>query len=151
MNLEEVKEHIKEEEGYRDTMYRDHLGFATIGYGHLVLPTDKFKEGVKYSHKELLKILDYDFAIAKQDMESLTKDLDIVDGAKEILIHMLFQLGKPKVMKFQRMFENLRKKDYVGASNEMLDSLWAKKHTPARAERLARKMRELTWENIRKE
>ena len=144
MNLEEVKEHIKEEEGYRDTMYRDHLGFATIGYGHLVLPTDKFKEGVKYSHKELLKILDYDFAIAKQDMESLTKDLDIVDGAKEILIHMLFQLGKPKVMKFQRMFENLRKKDYVGASNEMLDSLWAKKHTPARAERLARKMRELT-------
>lgn len=144
MNLEEVKEHIKEEEGYRDTMYRDHLGFATIGYGHLVLPRDKFKEGVKYSHKELLKILDYDFAIAKQDMESLTKDLDIVDGAKEILIHMLFQLGKPKVMKFQRMFENLRKKDYAGASNEMLDSLWAKKHTPARAERLARKMRELT-------
>ena len=144
MNLEEVKEHIKEEEGYRDTMYRDHLGFATIGYGHLVLPTDKFKEGVKYSHKELLKILDYDFAIAKQDMESLTKDLDIVDGAKEILIHMLFQLGKPKVMKFKKMFEALTKKDYAGASNEMLDSLWAKKHTPARAERLARKMRELT-------
>ena len=144
MNLEEVKEHIKEEEGYRDTMYRDHLGFATIGYGHLVLPRDKFKEGVKYSHKELEKVFEYDFQIAKQDMESLTKDLDIVDGAKEILIHMLFQLGKPKVMKFQRMFENLRKKDYVGASNEMLDSLWAKKHTPARAERLARKMRELT-------
>ena len=144
MNLEEVKEHIKEEEGYRDTMYRDHLGFATIGYGHLVLPRDKFKEGVKYSHKELEKVFEYDFQIAKQDLESLTKDLDIVDGAKEILIHMLFQLGKPKVMKFQRMFENLRKKDYVGASNEMLDSLWAKKHTPARAERLARKMRELT-------
>ena len=144
MNLEEVKEHIKEEEGYRDNMYRDHLGLATIGYGHLVLPRDKFKEGVKYSHKELEKVFEYDFQIAKQDMESLTKDLDIVDGAKEILIHMLFQLGKPKLMKFQRMFENLRKKDYVGASNEMLDSLWAKKHTPARAERLARKMRELT-------
>ena len=144
MNLEEVKEHIKEEEGYRDTIYKDTLNFATIGYGHLVLPRDKFKEGVKYSHKELEKVFEYDFQIAKQDMESLTKDLDIVDGAKEILIHMLFQLGKPKVMKFQRMFENLRKKDYVGASNEMLDSLWAKKHTPARAERLARKMRELT-------
>ena len=151
MNLEEVKEHIKEEEGYRDNMYRDHLGFATIGYGHLVLPRDKFKEGVKYSHKELEKVFEYDFQIAKQDMESLTKDLDIVDGAKEILIHMLFQLGKPKVMKFKKMFEALTKKDYASASNEMLDSLWAKKHTPARAERLARKMRELTWENIRKE
>ena len=151
MNLEEVKEHIKEEEGYRDTIYKDTLNFATIGYGHLVLPRDKFKEGVKYSHKELEKVFEYDFQIAKQDMESLTKDLDIVDGAKEILIHMLFQLGMPKLMKFRLMFENLRKKDYVGASNEMLDSLWAKKHTPARAERLARKMRELTWENIRKE
>jgi len=146
MNLEEVKEHIKEEEGYRDTIYLDSMipPNATIGYGHLVLPRDKFKEGVKYSHKELEKVFEYDFQIAKQDMESLTKDLDIVDGAKEILIHMLFQLGMPKVMKFRLMFENLRKKDYVGASNEMLDSLWAKKHTPARAERLARKMRELT-------
>jgi len=144
MNLEEVKEHIKEEEGYRDTIYKDTLNFATIGYGHLVLPRDKFKEGVKYSHKELEKVFEYDFQIAKQDMESLTKDLDIVDGAKEILIHMLFQLGKPKVMKFKKMFEALTKKDYASASNEMLDSLWAKKHTPARAERLARKMRELT-------
>ena len=146
MNLEEVKAHIKEEEGYRDTIYLDSMTppNATIGYGHLVLPRDKFKEGVKYSQKELEKVFEYDFAISKQDMESLTKDLDIVDGAKEILIHMLFQLGKPKVMKFQRMFENLKKKDYDGASKEMLDSLWAKKHTPARAERLAKKMRELT-------
>ena len=144
MNLEEVKEHIKEEEGYRDTIYKDTLNFATIGYGHLVLPRDKFKEGVKYSQKELETVFEYDFAIAKQDMESLTKDLDIVDGAKEILIHMCFQLGKPKVSKFKKMFEALGKKDYDSAANEMLDSLWAKKHTPARAERLAKRMRELT-------
>jgi GH24 family phage-related lysozyme (muramidase) len=144
MNLEEVKEHIKEEEGYRDTIYKDTLNFATIGYGHLVLPRDKFKEGIKYSHKELEKVFEYDFAIAKQDMESLTKDLDIVDGAKEILIHMLFQLGKPKVMKFKKMFEALKNKRYDMAKLEMLDSLWAKKHTPARAERLANKMGKLT-------
>ena len=31
MNLEEVKAHIKEEEGYRDTIYKDTLNFATIG------------------------------------------------------------------------------------------------------------------------
>ena len=144
MNLEEVKAHIKEEEGYRDTIYKDTLNFATIGYGHLVLPRDKFKEGVKYSQKELEKVFEYDFAIAKQDMESLSKDLDIVDGAKEILIHMLFQLGKPKVMKFKKMFEALKNKRYDMAKLEMLDSLWAKKHTPARAERLANKMGKLT-------
>ena len=144
MNLEKVKDHIKEEEGYRDTMYKDHLGFATIGYGHLVLPRDKFKEGVKYSHKELEKVFEYDFQIAYQDAVDLCKNLDVSYECVEIIIHMCFQLGKTKVMKFQRMFENLKKKDYDGAANEMLDSLWAKKHTPARAERLARKMRELT-------
>ena len=144
MNLEEVKEHIKEEEGYRDNMYRDHLGFATIGYGHLVLPTDKFKEGIKYSHKELEKVFEYDFQIAYQDAVDLCKDLDVSYECVEIIIHMCFQLGKPKVMKFKKMFEALKNKRYDMAKLEMLDSLWAKKHTPARAERLANKMGELT-------
>tara|TARA_Y100001934_G_C12222519_1_gene711408 strand:+ start:369 stop:803 length:435 start_codon:yes stop_codon:yes gene_type:complete len=144
MNLEEVKEHIKEEEGYRDNMYRDHLGFATIGYGHLVLPTDKFKEGIKYSHKELEKVFEYDFQIAYQDAVSLCKDLDVSYECVEIIIHMCFQLGKPKVMKFKKMFEALKNKRYDIAKLEMLDSLWHKKHTPARAERLANKMGELT-------
>ena len=144
MNLEEVKEHIKEEEGYRDTIYKDTLNFATIGYGHLVLPRDKFKEGVKYSHKELEKVFEYDFQIAYQDAVSLCKDLDVSYECVEIIIHMCFQLGKPKVMKFKKMFEALKNKRYDIAKLEMLDSLWHKKHTPARAERLANKMGELT-------
>jgi lysozyme len=123
MNIEKIKYEIKEEEGYRDIMYKDHLGFATIGYGHLVLPTDKFKEGVRYD---------------------LCKDLDIVDEAKEIIIHMCFQLGKPKTAKFKKMFEALRNKEYTTAGFEMEDSLWAKQHTPARAHRLSEKMKKLT-------
>ena len=144
MNIGKIKEEIKEEEGYRNSMYRDHLGFSTIGYGHLVLPTDKFKEGVKYSQKELEKVFDYDFAIAKQDAESLTKDLDVPEEVTEILLHMCFQLGKPKVMKFKKMFAALQEKDFVTAGFEMEDSLWCKKHTPARALRLSEKMKKLT-------
>ena len=144
MNIGKIKEEIKEEEGYRNSMYRDHLGFSTIGYGHLVLPTDKFKEGVKYSQKELEKVFDFDFAIAKQDAESLTKDLDVPEEVTEIFLRMCFQLGKPKVMKFKKMFAALQKKDFVTAGFEMEDSLWCKKHTPARALRLSEKMKKLT-------
>ena len=144
MNLEKIKDEIKKEEGYRNTVYKDHLGFATIGYGHLVKPSDNFKDGVKYSYKELEKVFEYDFQISLQDMESLTKDLDIVEGAKEIIIHMCFQLGKPKTAKFKKMFEALRNKDYTTAGFEMEDSLWAKKHTPARAHRLSKQMKKLT-------
>ena len=43
MNLEQVKEHIKEEEGFSNKVYLDHLGYGTIGYGHLVKPLDNFK------------------------------------------------------------------------------------------------------------
>ena len=90
MNLEAMKEEIKEEEGYSNKVYLDHLGYGTIGYGHLVKPLDNFKEGVVYSEKELEKIFDYDFQIACQDGISLTKDIDISDEAKEIVIHMCF-------------------------------------------------------------
>ena len=143
MNIEKLKEHLREEEGYRDTVYKDHLGFATIGYGHLVLPTDKFKEGVRYDRKNLDQVFNYDFQIAYQDAMDLCKDLDIVDEAKEIIIHMCFQLGKPKTAKFKKMFEALRNKEYTTAGFEMEDSLWAKKHTPARAMRLSEKMKKL--------
>jgi lysozyme len=144
MNIEKIKYEIKEEEGYRDIMYKDHLGFATIGYGHLVLPTDKFKEGVRYDRKNLDQVFNYDFQIAYQDAMDLCKDLDIVDEAKEIIIHMCFQLGKPKTAKFKKMFEALRNKEYTTAGFEMEDSLWAKQHTPARAHRLSEKMKKLT-------
>ena len=115
MNIEKLKDEIQKEEGYRDTIYKDHLGFATIGYGHLVRPSDNFKEGVKYDRKRLLKVFDYDFQISYQDSMDLCKDLDIHDEAKEIIIHMCFQLGKPKTTKFKKMFEALRNKDYIEA------------------------------------
>ena len=44
MSYEDLKEKIKEHEGFRDQVYKDSLGFATIGYGHLVLSTDPFKQ-----------------------------------------------------------------------------------------------------------
>ena len=143
MNIEKMKAEIQKEEGYRNTVYKDHLGFKTIGYGHLVKPSDNFKEGVKYDQKELEKVFDYDFQIAHQDAMDLCKDLDIVDEAKEIIIHMCYQLGKPKTAKFKKMFEALRNKDYIEAGLQMESSLWYKQ-TPNRVMRLSEKMKKLT-------
>ena len=143
MNLEEIKSEIKKEEGFRDTVYDDHLGFATIGYGHLIKPSDNFKTGIKYDYKTLDKLFEVDFQIAYQDSMDLYKDLDIADETKEIIIHMCFQLGKPKTAKFKKMFEALRNKDYIEAGLQMEASLWAKQ-TPNRVMRLSEKMKKLT-------
>ena len=142
MNIDRLKEHLKKEEGYRDTVYKDHLGFATIGYGHLVKPHEHFIKDKKYDRKVLEKIFNYDVTIAIQDAKSLCKDIDN-EEAIEIITHMCFQLGRTKTAKFVKMFEALRNKDYTIAGFEMEDSLWAKKHTPARASRLAEQMKKL--------
>jgi GH24 family phage-related lysozyme (muramidase) len=116
------------------------LGFATIGYGHLVLPTDNFVEGVTYPKEHLEKIFDKDFDIALNSAESLLSGIEHNDTLKGIIVEMCFQLGKPRVLKFKKMWEAIRQKDYLKASEEMIDSNWHKQ-TTKRCESLARLMR----------
>jgi lysozyme len=134
--MEEIKQRIKEHEGYRDTVYSDSLGFATIGYGHLVLPTDNFVEGVAYDKETLEEVFDNDFKIAVDSARDLLRDIDhnyIIFG---VLVEMCFQLGKPKVSKFNKMFIALKEKNLDKASDEMINSRWHKQ-TPKRCESLA--------------
>jgi lysozyme len=65
---------------------------------------------------------------------------DIDDLAKEIIVEMIFQLGKTGVSKFKNMWKALSELNYVGASFEMLDSRWAKQ-TPNRANGMANLMK----------
>ena len=138
--MEEVKQRIKEHEGFRDTVYSDSLGFATIGYGHLVLPTDNFVEGVTYPKEQLEELFDMDFNQAKQSANELLVGLDINDITKGVIVEMCFQLGKPRVMKFKKMWAALRNNDFDEAANQMIDSAWHKQ-TTSRCESLAATMR----------
>ena len=138
--MEEIKQRIKEHEGYRDTVYSDSLGFATIGYGHLVLPTDNFVEGVTYDKETLEEVFDNDFKIAVDSARHLLRDIEhnyIIFG---VLVEMCFQLGKPKVSKFNKMFIALKEKNLDKASDEMINSRWHKQ-TPKRCESLANIMK----------
>ena len=67
---------------------------------------------------------------------------DLPSDVKEIILEMTYQLGVTGVLKFKKMWKALEQNDYEEASAQMLDSLWAKQ-TPARAIRLAERMREL--------
>ena len=138
----QLKERIKEHEGFRNTVYSDSLGFATIGYGHLVLPTDNFVEGVEYSEEELNNVFEVDFNTAEKDATQLIEEheVELNHNAKCVIIEMCFQLGKPRVKLFKKMWAALQIKDFGEASFQMMDSRWAKQ-TPSRAESLAKIMR----------
>ena len=140
MNYDDLKARIKEHEGFRDQVYKDSLGFATIGYGHLVLPNDPYKEGVTYSKEDLEKVFDGDFDTACSNANQLIKDLPLHHQAKCVLIEMVFQLGIGGVSKFKNMWKALGEGDYQTASEEMLDSRWAKQ-TPKRATDLSNVMK----------
>ena len=139
--VNELKERIKKHEGFRDVIYKDSLGFATIGYGHLVLPTDDFVEGQQYSREVLDAVFDKDFQNAVDNANKLIGDIPLVYQAKEVICEMVFQLGIGGVSKFKNMWKALEDGDYHTASQEMLDSRWAKQ-TPSRAEELSKIMRD---------
>ena len=143
MGYEKLKERIKEHEGYRNTVYKDSLGFATIGYGHLLTENDAFVEGVEYSDKLLNGLFETDFFEARRNAERLMEDNkceDIKHEAKCVLIEMVFQLGIGGVSKFRKMWKALSEKDYGEASYQMMESRWADQ-TPSRAKSLAEIMR----------
>ena len=139
---EEIKEEIIKHEGKINKVYLDHLGNATFGVGHLVLPTDDLQEGVEYDDTKIMEFFERDFRQATNDAESFIKSKNIDPRAFGCVINMAFQLGLPRLLKFKNFQYHLNKCDYESASSEMLDSLWAKQ-TPNRANELADIMRNI--------
>ena len=56
-----LKKRIKKNEGFSLKPYKDHLGFLTIGYGHLILSNENYLLKKTVSKKKLEKIFINDF------------------------------------------------------------------------------------------
>ncbi len=142
MNLERLMESVKKHEGYRNKVYLDTLGKRTVGVGHLCVE-DFWEDDKEYDEKFLMEILAEDLQNAIKGARELKEEhscTDIDEIAQEIIVEMVFQLGKNGVSKFRNMWKALAEKNYIGASFEMLDSKWAKQ-TPNRAKSMAELMK----------
>ena len=125
---------LKLEEGFSSTVYLDHLGNPTIGYGHRTV-----KNAAPITKIEAEAILAADIAKAMKNVKSLVgKDAPL--EVKQIVTTMVFQIGFEGVSKFKTMLKCIKAKDYKGAAAAMLDSKWAKQ-TPERAKRMSELMR----------
>ena len=144
MNMDRLLKSVKAHEGYRNKVYLDSLGKRTVGVGHLCVE-DHWEDNKEYSEKYLMKILKDDLKNAIQGAEELCSDCpDLRDQAREIIVEMVFQLGKTGVSKFRNMWKALQQNppSYSVAATEMLDSRWAKQ-TPNRAKEMSDHMRSL--------
>ena len=142
MNLERLMESVKKHEGYRNKVYLDTLGKRTVGVGHLCVE-DFWEDDKEYEEKFLMEILAEDLQNAIKGARELKEEhscTDIDEIAQEIIVEMVFQLGKNGVSKFKNMWKALSEHNYTGARYEMLDSKWAKQ-TPNRAKSMAELMK----------
>lgn len=117
-----MKEEIHQiylDENIRLCQYKDSLGNATIGVGHLVLKSDNLPKCIT-PHKAL-EILVKDYKYAK---ESVEKRYPWAEGeVKLILINLSFQLGERRLSKFQKTLQYLESEQYQLAAGELLDSV----------------------------
>jgi len=68
------------------------------------------------------------------------EEIEVPEVIKGVICEMCFQLGKPRVMKFKKMWNALIMEDYDVAADEMIDSNWHKQ-TTSRCESLAELVR----------
>jgi lysozyme len=142
MNIDKLKKQIIANEGMRKTAYKDTLNNWTIGVGHLIrLPDEEYLLDKELTDIEVDQILTTDLNQAIDDARKFIDADSISEEAFHVVIDMAFNLGLPKLMRFQNFQAALKEKDYPKASREMLDSLWAKQ-LPNRSKRLAKQMRE---------
>ena len=144
MNMERLLQSVKDHEGYRNKVYLDTLGKRTVGVGHLCVE-DFWEDDKEYEESFLMEILEKDLSGAIKGANDLLAEngcMDMNEKAHEIIIEMVFQLGKTGVSKFRNMWKALSALDYSTAAEQMLDSRWAKQ-TPNRANGMADIMRSL--------
>ena len=130
MDLTATTELLKRHEGLALKSYLCPVGILTVGYGRNL--QDK---GISEAEAELLLANDID-----QVVREVTHYFDwfnrLNNARKSVIINMVFNLGLTGFKKFIRLIKALEIGYYVGASNEMRDSLWARQ-VGARAIELA--------------
>ena len=137
-----VFEQLKIDEGVEYKIYNDHLGYPTFGVGHLVLESDDEhgqEVGTPVSEERVNTAFEKDLETAISECIALygesTWTMDFPDEVQEILVNMIFNMGRTRLAKFKNFRAALEKRDWSKAAVEGRDSLWHRQVTN-RAERL---------------
>lgn len=145
LDREAVFEQLKIDEGVVHEIYLDHLGYPTFGVGHLILESDEEHGrpvGTPVSEERTRACFERDLDIAIGECELLYEDGvfgDLPDEVQQILVNMMFNMGRTRLSKFKKMHDAILEGDWKTAAVEGRDSRWYKQVTN-RAERLMERL-----------
>ena len=144
MNIDELREQLKIDEGVKYEIYLDHLDLPTFGIGHLVRNDDPEygqSVGTEISEERVNECFNKDVEIVLSDCETLYPDYyDLPEEVQQIVANMMFNMGRPRLSKFKGMKRGVDAQDWNAAADEMVDSAWYRQVTN-RADRLVERMR----------
>ena len=130
------------DEGREVKVYRDTLGFLTVGIGHKITPLDGLHAGDEINDERVdsLFAADLDAAITYVEKYIPSSYNGQPEAVQEALINMCFNLGIGGLMKFPHFLADLAAKNYEAAAHELETSLWYNQ-TGDRAKRIVAAIR----------
>lgn len=139
IDMERLQQRLEKDEGVRYAVYLDHLGYKTVGIGHLIVEEDQeYGKDVGYvvSADRVTELFQKDLHTCMEDCKALYPDFQTWPAeVQEILLNMAFNLGRTRLAKFVNFKAALEKRDWKQAAIEGRDSRWYRQVTN-RAERL---------------
>ena len=131
-----LKDSIKEHEGYVGVVYKDSLGIDTIGYGFAIKDLELDEDICDIILERKLKNLNDRVRVRFEWYRYMPPQI------QDVIMEMCYQLGVTGFSKFKKTILFLQNKQFHDASQEMLDSLWARQ-TPNRAKELSNRVKEV--------
>ena len=132
MDMDKLMDELIRDEGLRLKVYLDSEGIETIGVGR------NLQRGI--TRDEAMFLLNNDIRYAIQEAMTFPWYEKLTEQRKRVIVNMIFNLGLTRFSGFKNTIRYLEMGDYEAASEEMLDSKWARQ-VGVRAARLSDMMR----------
>jgi lysozyme len=139
----DLERQLRGDEGERDCVYPDSLGYATIGVGRCV---DKRVKGAGLRSDEITYLLHNDI---DDRINALMKALpwfqNLDDARQGALLNLSFELGVDGLLEFKQTLAAVQGGRYDEAAFDLLQSKYAQE-VPARAKRISEQLRTGLWQ-----
>ena len=147
MDIDQLRETLKVDEGVKNEIYLEHLGLPTCGVGHLIRQSDPeygLEVGTHIDDERVNELFDQDVQVTLGECRLLFQNFDnLPEEVKQVCANLMFNMGRPRLSRFHKFRKALENSEWIEAGKELKDSRYYRQVT-ARADRLIARLEAIT-------